>query len=161
MIKPTTGWFEIVKVLTSDINELTGVNDEYIDKSSCRVSHLFNPLKVVFDNRSEFKWDFVPLLKDFNIESVLTKIKNPQANVLVDQVHQVLLNIIVTRYFANRIFDYINSSGNTLAYTASTIMIFYYLTIQATPGLDIIGRDVIFNLESFVDWIVITAGKNQ
>ena len=47
-------------------------NDEYIDKSSARVSKLFNnkwifryphPRKFVFDNGYEFKQDFDPLIK--------------------------------------------------------------------------------------------------
>ena len=56
--------FEIVKVPTYDLGEVTGINDEYVDKSSSRVSQLFNNTwlsiypcsrKVVFDNGSEFK----------------------------------------------------------------------------------------------------------
>ena len=47
---------------------------ESIDKSSARISQIFNivwlsryprPSKVIFDNGSEFKKDFVPLLKEF------------------------------------------------------------------------------------------------
>ena len=64
MINPSTGWFDIVEILTYDLNELTAGNDEYIDKSSARVSQLFkntwlcrytHPRKVVFDNGSDFK----------------------------------------------------------------------------------------------------------
>ena len=84
MINPTTGWFEIFEIPTYNRDDVTGGNDEYIDKSSARVSQLFNntwlsrylfPRKVVFDNRSEFKRDFNPLLKDFYIKTVLTTIK--------------------------------------------------------------------------------------
>ena len=59
MINPTTGWFKIVEILTYNLNEVKGGNDEYIDKSSTRVIQLFNrkwlsryprPRKVVFDN---------------------------------------------------------------------------------------------------------------
>ena len=64
MIDPATGWFEIIEVQTYDIDEVMGGNDEYTDKSSTRVSQLFNntdlsihlrPRKVVFDNGSKFK----------------------------------------------------------------------------------------------------------
>ena len=64
MINPAIGWFEIVKVPTFDLDEVTGVNDEYIHKSSVMVSQLFNntwlygyprPRKLVFDNISKFK----------------------------------------------------------------------------------------------------------
>ena len=42
MIEPATGWFEIVEMPTFDLEEVTIVNDEYIVKSSARVSQLFN-----------------------------------------------------------------------------------------------------------------------
>ena len=80
MIDPAKGWFEIVEVPTFDLDEVTGGNDEYIDKSSDRVSQLFNntwlqrylcPRKVVFDNVSEFKLFFTPLLKYFDITSCI------------------------------------------------------------------------------------------
>ena len=32
MIDTATGWFEIVKIPMFDLNEVTEVNDEYIDK---------------------------------------------------------------------------------------------------------------------------------
>ena len=89
MIDPATGWFEIVEILTFDLDEVRAGNNEYIDKSSDRVSQFFNntwlcihpcPLKVVFDNGSKFKQDFTPFLKDSDIKPVLTAIKNPQAN---------------------------------------------------------------------------------
>ena len=71
-------------------------NDEYIDKSSDRVKHFLNdkwlcrylrPRKVVFENISEFKRDFSPLLRDFNMKPVLTSVKNPQSNAPVELVH--------------------------------------------------------------------------
>ena len=59
MIEPSKGWFKIVKVPTYDLDEVIGVNDDYIDKPSSRVIQLFNntciiiylhPRKVVFDS---------------------------------------------------------------------------------------------------------------
>ena len=72
-LDPVTGWFEIVEVpqyLVKDIK--TEEFRESIDKSSARISQIFNnvwlsryprPSKVIFDNGLEFKKDFVPLLK--------------------------------------------------------------------------------------------------
>ena len=89
MIDPGTGWFEIVEIPMFDLEEVALGNDEYIDKSSDRVSQLFKntwlciyprPRKVVFDNVSEFKQDFAPFLKYFDIKPVLTSFNNPQAN---------------------------------------------------------------------------------
>ena len=64
MIDPATGCFDIGEIPAHDLNEVTGGNHEYLDKSSARVRQLFNdkwlsiyprPRKVVFDNGSEFK----------------------------------------------------------------------------------------------------------
>ena len=64
MMDPATGWLEIFEIPTFDLDEVTAGNDEYIYKSSDRVSQMFNntglfryphPRKVVFDNGSEFK----------------------------------------------------------------------------------------------------------
>ena len=83
IIYPAMGWIEMIKVPMFDLYEITGVNDEYIDKSSFRVSQLFNTTwiyiylrtrKVVFDNGYEFKKDFTSLIKDLYIKHVLTTI---------------------------------------------------------------------------------------
>ena len=42
MINPTTGRFEIFEILAFDLNDVTGGNDEYMDKSPTRVSQLLN-----------------------------------------------------------------------------------------------------------------------
>ena len=61
IIEPATGWFDVVKIPRYNLDEVAGNNDEYVDKSSSRVSQLFNntwicrypcPRKVMFDNGS-------------------------------------------------------------------------------------------------------------
>ena len=107
-----------------DLNEVTAGNDEYIEKSSAMDSQLFNntwicryphPRKVIFDNKSQLKQDFTPLLKDFNIKPVLTKIKKTQANAPVERVHQVILNMHVTKDIDTKVFNRIDIWGETLA----------------------------------------------
>ena len=106
MIHPATGWFKITKIPTYDFDEVTSGNDEYIDKSSVRFSQLFNstwlniypcPRKVIFDNITEFKQDFTPLLKYFDIKPIITTIKKPQSNTPVGQVHELILSLIFTK----------------------------------------------------------------
>ena len=69
----------------------------------------------MFGNGNEFKRDFTPFLNDFYIKHVLTKIKNPQGNSPVERVHQVILNMIVTKDPDNKVFDLIDTWGETLA----------------------------------------------
>ena len=160
MIDPATGWFNIVEIPMFDLEEVALGNDEYMDKSSDRVIHLFNntclcrypcPRKVVFDNGSEFKRDFTTLLKDPNIKSVLTSVKKPQSNSPVEQVHQVILNVLYTKDLDNKVFDYTYTWNETLVYIAWAIRDSYHRTIMAPPGQAVFGRDMLFNLASVVD----------
>ena len=86
-----TGWIEI---------------SEIPDKTSARISQIFNnawlsryptPRKVIFDNRNEFKKDFLPLLRDFCIKPTPTTIKNLLANSILERIHQGLGNILRTK----------------------------------------------------------------
>ena len=113
----------------------------------------------MFDNGSEFKKDFTHFLEDFNIKPVLNSVKNPQYNATVEQVHQVILNMLVTKDLDNRIFDYIDPWGETLSYIAWSIRASYHRTIMATPGQAVFGRDMLYNLASVVDWRVVTYAK--
>ena len=99
------------------------------------------------------------MLKEFDIKPVLTSVKNPQANAPVERAHQVILNMLVTKDIDNKVFDYIDPWGETLASIAWVIRDSYHRTIISTPGLDIFGRDMLFNLASVVDWQVATAAK--
>ena len=155
MIELATCWFEIVEIPTFDLEEVKIGNDECIYKSSAGVSLLFNntwiciyprPQMFVFDNGSKFKRDFTPLLKDFNIKTVLTLVKNPQANAPVERVHQVILNMLGTKDLDNKVFDYIDTWGETLAYILWAIRASYHFTIMATPGQALFGIDMLFNL---------------
>ena len=84
----------------------------------------------MFDNGSEFKQGFTPLLKDFNIKPVLTSVKNPRTNALVERVQQVILNMIVTKDIENKVFDHIYPWSETLASIAWAIRTSYHFTIM-------------------------------
>ena len=74
MLNPVTGWFEIVEVPNFIVENVKNKTiHESIDKTLACVSRLFDqtwlsryprPKKVIFDNGSEFKKNFEPLLKD-------------------------------------------------------------------------------------------------
>ena len=156
-IDPATGWFEVAEVPS-------------IDKSSARISNLFDdvwlsryprPNKVIFDNGSEFKKDFLPLLKDFSIKPTPTSIKNPQANAAVERVHQVLGNMLRTQDLSNQILDYINPWGNILSSIAWAVRSSYHSVLEATPAQLVFGRDMVVNLQFAADWQAITKKKQS
>ena len=88
----------------------------------------------MFVNSSEFKLYFTPLLKEFNIKPILNSVNNIQDNAPVERVHQVKLNILITKDPDIKVFDYIYPWGETLASIAWTIRYSYHRIIMATPG---------------------------
>ena len=68
----------------------------------------------MFDNISEFKGDFTLLLISFDITSIISIIKNPQANALMERVHIVILNMLVTKDIDIRVFNHIYPWGENL-----------------------------------------------
>ena len=72
----------------------------------------------MFDNGSEFKRDFTTLIKDFGVKPVLKTIQNSQANALEERLHKIILNMLATKDFDNKVFDYICSWNETLSYIA-------------------------------------------
>ena len=122
-IDPSTRWLEIAQVPYFDMDNVKTGDTEYIDKTSARISQLFNNTwlsrylrltrVVLFDNGSEFsiRQDFIPLLKDADVKPVLTSMKSPQSNAPVEHVHQVLHNMILTKNLNGHILDYINPWG--------------------------------------------------
>ena len=136
-----------------DLNEVICGNDWYIYNSSVRVSQLFNnkcqsrylhPCIFLFDKEHELKKDFTHLLKDFDIKPVLTTIKTPQANAPVEQVHKVIINMLVTKYLSHKWFDFIYPWGETLEYISWVIRDSYHRTIQYTPVKAVFFRDMIY-----------------
>ena len=119
-----------------------------------------SPHKVVFDNGSEFKRYFTTFLKYFDIKTVLTLVKNLQANVPVERVHQVILKMLATKNLDKKVFDYMNPWGETLASTAWAIRDSYHRTIMATSGQAVLGRDNVdasnFHINSIAYSIVIS-----
>ena len=93
MINPDAGWLEIVEIPALKIDEVMKRDYEYIDMPYSIVSQIFNnkclsryplPHKFVFNNESEFKQDFNPLIIDLYIKQVLEN-QNPQANDKVEK----------------------------------------------------------------------------
>ena len=88
-------------------------------------------------------------------------VKNPKSNAPVERVHQLILNMLDTKDIDNKVFDYIDLWGETLAYIAWAIRDSYHRTRMATPGQAFFGRGMLFKLASVIDWLVSTAAKQR
>ena len=142
-IDPASSWFEIVEVPDTD-------------KTSARISRLFDqvwlsryprPQKVLYDNGSEFKKNFQPLLKDFAVKATCTSIKNPQSNAILERIHQVVGSMLKTKDLVNIEFDELDMWSPILASVAYAVRCSHHSTLNATPGQLVFGRDMLLDLK--------------
>jgi transposase InsO family protein len=77
----------------------------YFDKSSAMISNLMNKTwfsryphcqYIIYDNGSKFKLHFKALCESYGIKHKPTSVKNPQANAILEQVHQVISTMLCT-----------------------------------------------------------------
>ena len=90
MIDPATGWFEI---------------HQYDDKRSISIANIVEqewfsrypwPTQVTFDRGSEFMGqDFIEMIMtDYGVKKKPITSRNPQANAIVERIHQVIGNMV-------------------------------------------------------------------
>ena len=116
MIDPASSWFEIVElpvtteaVIPRDTKGQKGTKTHintkipYFNKSSAMISKLVNKTwfsryprcqHIIYDNGSEFKLHFEALCESYGIKRKPTSVKNPQANAILERVHQVITTML-------------------------------------------------------------------
>ena len=94
MIDPATGWVEIVEINTKSADEIINIVDQ------AWLSRYPWPTKVISDRGGEFMAEFRQSLEDgYGITKRTITTRNPQANSVLERVHQTLGNIIRTFSF--------------------------------------------------------------
>jgi transposase InsO family protein len=155
MIDPATGWFEIA---------------QYDDKRSITIANIVEqewlawypwPTQVIFDRGSEFMGhDFQNMItNDYGIKKKPISARNPQANAIIERVHQVIGNIIRTFELQENYLDEDDPWKGILSATAFAVRSTYHTTLQKTPGQLIFGRDMIFNEQHIANWEYIRVHK--
>ena len=171
MIDPATSWFEMVelpvveKPIRNKKRKRNGAykvdNKEYFDKSSRQISRLVYKSwfsryprcrKIIYDNGSEFKLYFEDLCESYRIKRKPTTIKNPQANAILERVHQVVVSMLRTSGLdmADTITE--ESVSDFLDDASWAIRSSYHTVLKATPGAAIFGRDMLFDIPFIADW---------
>mmetsp|Transcript_17487 Transcript_17487/g.38256 ORF Transcript_17487/g.38256 Transcript_17487/m.38256 type:complete len:116 (-) Transcript_17487:44-391(-) len=103
------------------------------------------------DNDGEFiGWEFQGLLRQLGIQSVLTTVRNPQSNAMVERLHQTRMGDILRVLLhinpptdekdANQIVD------NALATCVHSSRCAVNHTMQTSPGAFVFNRDMIMNI---------------
>ena len=168
MIDPASSWFEIVelplikRLKTYSVNgkELLQAEDVF-DKSSDRIAKLVNKTwlcryprcrTLIYDNGSEFKLHFERLCDSYGIKRKPTTVKNPQANAVLERVHQVLGQMLRTAELDMAESVAPDDVDVFLDNAAWAIRSTYHTVLKASPGAAIFGRDMLFDIPFVADW---------
>jgi hypothetical protein len=118
---------------------------------------------VTYDRGSEFIGkDFQKMIKnDYGIKGKPITVRNPQANAIVERVHQVIGNIIRTFELEDNYLDEEDPWKGILSATAFAICSTFHTTLNHTPGQLVFGRDMIFNIKHKANWEFIRQKKQN
>jgi transposase InsO family protein len=153
IIDPETGWFEI---------------HQYDDKRSITLANIAEqewfstypwPTQIPYDRGSEFIGkDFRSMIKTMNKRKIHKgqTVSTPQANAIVERVHQVIGNIIRT-FELESIYPW----KGILSATAFAARSTFHTSLQSIPGQLVFGRDMIFNIQHIANWEFIKQRKQK
>jgi hypothetical protein len=115
----------------------------YFDKSSAMISNLVNKTwfshyphcqYIIYDNGSEFKLHFEALCESFGIKRKPTSAMNPQANAILEHVHQVSTTMLCTTELDMTSTVEPSDIDAFLTDAAWTIRSTYHTVLKAAPG---------------------------
>ena len=155
MIDPATGWFEI--------REVPGTKRADVVANIVEQTWLTRypwPQEVIFDRGTEFMAEFSTMLvNDYGIKKKPITKRNPQANAIVERVHQTLGNMIRTFQIQN--MDEDDPWSGILSAVAFAIRATVHTTTHATPMQLVFGRDAVLNIQFHANWKLIKDRKQQ
>ena len=155
MIDPATGWFEVKDVKSPDANSCMEAFDDIW------LSRYPRPETIGYDGGSEFKSVFNELRINYGMLRAQSTAYNPQANGIVERVHQVLNNCLRTFEMEERELNETNPWGPFLAAAAYAIRSTVHTTLSASPAQLVFGRDMFLPMKFKADWAAIKERKQQ
>ena len=105
--------------------------------------------------------DFRDMIKDYGVKRKPITVRNPQANAIVERVHQTIGNTIRTFELQQGWLDEDDPWKGILSATAFAVRATFHTTTKKTPGQLVFNRDMILNIKHVADWEFIRARKQQ
>ena len=144
MIDPATGWVEIVKINQKSADEIINVVDQ------AWLSRYPWPTKVISDRGGEFMKEFKESLEEYGIDKRTITTRNPQANAILERVHQTIGNIIRTFDFED--LEEEDPWNGIISAVAFSIRATVSTTTEKSPMQLVYGRDAILNIKHTANW---------
>ena len=148
MVDPATGWFEV---------------HEYGDKRAITVANIVEqqwltryprPDLITYDKGPEFMGvEFRNMVEqEYSIKTKPITTRNPQANAIIERVHQVIGNMIRTMSVNKDYLDADDPWARILASCMFAIQATIHTTLQASPMQLVFGCDAMLNIPFEANW---------
>jgi transposase InsO family protein len=145
MIDPVTGWFEMAQIANKTAAEVANVCEQ------AWLTRYPLPQKITLDRGTEFMAEFAQMVKnDYGVKLKPITTRNPQANAIIERVHQTIGNII--RTFNVQALDTNDPWSGVLTATMFAVRATVHTTLQASPMQLVFGRDAILNIQHITNW---------
>ena len=107
---------------------------------------------IIYDNGSEFKLHFETLCDSYGLKRKPTSDRNPQANAILERVHQTIMAMLRTAELD--MTDTVSESdiADFLTNAAWAVRSTYHTVLKTSPGAAIFGRDMLFDVPFLADW---------
>ena len=156
MIDPATGWFEMKPIQSKKALKIANIVEQ------TWLTRYPKPDLVTFDKGTEFMQEFAKMIvNDYGIKKKPITVRNPQANAIIERVHQTIGNMIRTFETHEITLDKNDPWGGILSAVMFATRATYHTTLKATPMQLVFGRDAFLNTKFEADWNVIKNNKQQ
>ena len=158
MIDPATGWFEIVRVPNKQADYISNLLEIHW------LTRYPWPTECVMDRGREFAREVRDMLKDeYPIKRKLITTRNPQANSIVERIHQVIHNMVRGTGIKSKkdIEADPFAIDGMLAAVRAAVLAVVHTTTRATPMQLVFGRDALLNISFEADWQYIKERKQR
>ena len=147
MIDPATNWFEIVEIPEKRADIIANKLEQ-----TWLVRYPW-PEKIICDRGKEFMAEIKQTLRDdYDINQRFITARNPQANAMLERVHQTIGNMIRTFRIADAEIDAEDPFSGILSAVAFATRATVHTTLDATPSQLVFGRDPIIGTKYLADW---------
>jgi hypothetical protein len=106
---------------------------------------------MIYNNGNEFKLHFCALCKTYGVKRKPTSIKNPQVNAILEHIHAVFTNMLLTAKL--NMAKSVNASDINIFLADATwaICSTHHTVSKASPGAVIFGGDMLFDIPFIAD----------
>ena len=161
MVDPVTGWFELEQLFDSP----TAFRCQQILDTSW-LARYPRPREIGFDNGGEFKGLFAQLCRNMGLKEKKSLPWNPQANAILERIHQVLQDCLTTFELDNVEIpeegdESLDPFREYLSNAAYAIRCAFHATHGHSPGELVFGRDMFMPISKNIDWNAIKDKKQK